>query len=866
MISHFAPRRLGGRLGPTRWVGPVALLGVVLLMLTIGGAALPIGSPIAPDQSTASSANLRPVPSPRGPAVADHRDPPSPAHPMSPSSPLPTGTWQPLGPGPPIGPPYLASGGFYGGVNSGRITGLAVIPSGSHAGRVVAGTAGGGLWTSDNNGATWTPRSDQAPSLAIGAVADDPSSPDHLIAGTGEANQSADSYPGFGILASTDGGTTWSVQNPGGVFNGRHIAQVAIEPTNSNHMFAATDGGLFVTSNGGASWALPTDPTYASVSGNITAVVINPTTHTTIYIGGGAAKIAKSTDGGVHWAAANTGIGAPGAAPFIALGLASSSPATLYASVGSTSPVAFYNTTNGGSTWSLVAGTPDFTGQSYSYGSGGGEQGWYDNVVAVDPTNANHVLAGGIALIETTNGGTSWTNVNGKTFFAPGTNRFHPDQHALAFRPDGKVWLGTDGGVYLYAPAGPTVTNANGNLNVTQFYFGFNEVGGTVLAGSQDNSSARTSSSAQSAWTGIFAGDGGPSAITPNHTATQFIETNGNLYRTTDAFASNFAKITPPQLGLFTPPMTVVANTADPSNPTVFYGGPNLYRTTNPSSASPTWTQVTSVGTFVTALAVSPSNPQVVYVGFKTGTIQVSTNGGMTFTSLATQPFASSFITGLSVDPTNPKAITASVSTNDTRFTAAFPHVAQYSYATTPGSGTWTVINGNLPNFAVSRVVYDHGALIAATDGGVYGTGAVSGGTTSWSLVGTGLPKVQVQDLFVDPVSSDLYAVTHGRGAWRLPAPVAFVTVSPPSGPVNTAVTVSGGAFAAGETVNIKYKTGLASPTSVLLCSAIASPTGTFTCAGTIPGAGTAGAMGAHKVVAKGVTSLIKAKTTFTLT
>jgi hypothetical protein len=291
-----------------------------------------------------------------------------------------------------------------------------------------------------------------------------------------------------------------------------------------------------------------------------------------------------------------------------------------------------------------------------------------------------------------------------------------------------------------------------------------------------------------------------------------------------------------------------------------------LYRTTNPSSASPTWTQVTSVGTFVTALAVSPSNPQVVYVGFKTGTIQVSTNGGMTFTSLATQPFASSFITGLSVDPTNPKAITASVSTNDTRSTAAFPHVAQYSYATTPGSGTWTVINGNLPNFAVSRVVYDHGALIAATDGGVYGTGAVSGGATSWSLVGTGLPKVQVQDLFVDPVSSDLYAVTHGRGAWRLPAPVAFVTVSPPSGPVNTAVTVSGGAFAAGETVNIKYKTGLASPTSVLLCSAIASPTGTFTCAGTIPGAGTAGAMGAHKVVAKGVTSLIKAKTTFTLT
>jgi hypothetical protein len=163
----------------------------------------------------------------------------------------------------------------------------------------------------------------------------------------------------------------------------------------------------------------------------------------------------------------------------------------------------------------------------------------------------------------------------------------------------------------------------------------------------------------------------------------------------------------------------------------------------------------------------------VIYVGFADGTIQVSTDGGVTFTSLAAQPFPESFITGLSVDPANAKAITASVSINDTRFSSDFPHVAQYSYATTPGSGTWTAISGNLPSSAVSRVVYDDGALIAATDAGVYGAGAVSGGTTSWSLVGTGLPKAQVQDLFVDPATGDLYAVTHGRGAWRLPVPAA---------------------------------------------------------------------------------------------
>jgi hypothetical protein len=833
--------------------------------LVAGGAAGSGGSPAAAGAVAPSGVRSRPVPPLRRSAGVDRADPPSPgrAGPSLPSNPPPTGTWQPLGPGA-IGPSFLSGGGFYGGVNSGRVTGLAVIPSGAHVGRVVAGTAGGGLWTSDDNGTTWAPRSDNAPSLAIGAVADDPSSPDHLIAGTGEGNQSGDSYPGFGVMASTDGGTSWSVQDPGGVFDGRHVSQVAIDPSNSAHMFAATDGGLFVTSNGGTSWALPTDASYAGVNGNITAVVVKPTKPSVVYIGGGAATVAKSTDGGVHWGVANSGIGAPGGAPLVALAVADSNPNTLFVSVGSTGPVAVYKTTNGGSSWSSLAGTPDYTGQAYSYGSGSGEQGWYDDVLTVDPTNANHVLAGGITAIETTNGGTSWTNVNSHAFFGGGTNLIHPDHHALAFRPDGKVWLGNDGGVYLYDPAGPTVTNANGNLNVTQFYFGFNEVGGTLLAGSQDNASARTANSSLSAWTGILAGDGGPSAVTPNNTALQFIEADGDLYRTTDAFVGSLTDITPLHHGsLFTPPMTVVANTTDPSRPTVFYGGADLYRTTNPSAASPTWTQVTSIGNFVTALAVSPSNPQVVYVGFEGGPVEVSTDGGVSFTSLAIQPFSEGFITGLSVDPTNPKVITASVSTNDTRFFPGFPHVAQYAYTTTPGTGSWTVITGNLPNVAVSRVVYDNGALIAATDAGVYGTGVASGGTTSWSPVGTGLPAAQVQDLFVDPTTSDLYAVTHGRGAWTL-AP--FAQVVPLSGPANTSVNISGGGFAHGETVNVTYNTGLASPASVVLCTATALVDGAWTCSGHIPAKPTAGAKGAHKIVARGQTSVRKAKTTFTRT
>ena len=92
------------------------------------------------------------------------------------------------------------------------------------------------------------------------------------------------------------------------------------------------------------------------------------------------------------------------------------------------------------------------------------------------------------------------------------------------------------------------------------------------------------------------------------------------------------------------------------------------------------------------------------------------------------------------------------------------------------------------------------------------------------------------------------------------------MNVSPTSGPPGKSVTVSGRGFNPGETVKITYKTGLASPKSVTICTATAGSDTSYTCSGTIPPTATAGAHAAHKIVAKGLTSLIKVKTTFTLT
>jgi hypothetical protein len=742
-------------------------LAMGLLVLTVGVAAAG-----ADTRSSGPALIAQPVPAPvtaesRALAAQDVPDPFVPARttPVGPAAALPTGTWKPLGPAP-IGPPYLVSGGYYGGANSGRVTGVVVLPGGLHPGRVVLGTAGGGVWTSDNSGQSWTPRTDGKPDLAIGAVAVDPANANHVLAGTGEANQSGDSYHGDGILVSADGGTTWTLQNPGGVFSALSIAQLAVVPGQSSHEFAATSSGLYMTTNGGTSWAKPSDASYASVDGNITAVAVNPTSSSVVLIAGGAKTVARSSDGGVHWAAANAGIATPGSYPLVALAIAKSNPSVVYAGVGSYLPVAVYRSTNGGSSWTPVT-APDYTGQGYAYGVGTSEQGWYDNALAVDPTNASHVLAGGIAAVETTNGGTTWRNVNGQSFYGGAINKIHPDQHAFAFQANGQVWIGDDGGAYLYTPSTHAVANANANLNITQFYFGFNVVNGSVLAGSQDNASARTPYATATPWTAIWAGDGGPSQITPNYPALQFVESNGDLAVTTDSFASNLQLITPPQYGLFTPPMIVIRNTTTPTSPTVLYGGRDLWRTTNPTAVTPTWTAVTSEGHYVSAISVSTTNPNIVYVGFADGTIEVSTNNGVSFTPIALAPSSQSFVTGISVNPANAKAITASFSSNDTRYYPGLPHVAQYAYTAAPGAGVWTTITGDLPSAAVSHVVYDAGALIAATDIGVYGTAVAAGSSTHWLRIGTGLPNVQVQDLEV--VAGAIYTVTHGRGAWRMP-------------------------------------------------------------------------------------------------
>ena len=191
---------------------------------------------------------------------------------------------------------------------------------------------------------------------------------------------------------------------------------------NWSHMFAATDSGLYVTTDGGAAWAKPADASYATFDGVITSVVIDPATPANVYIAG------PDAGGIVRWrsrpTAASPGrrrtpVSRPRPRSLFKLAIAASGPSTLYVSVAGSGPVAVYKTTNG----AVVDPPARYPGL---HGAGVRIRPWRDDRAGVlrqrdrgRPTNPNHVVAGGIAAVETTDGGVHWTNTNGDTFPAP---------------------------------------------------------------------------------------------------------------------------------------------------------------------------------------------------------------------------------------------------------------------------------------------------------------------------------------------------------------------------------------------------------------------------------------------------------------
>ncbi len=711
--------------------------------------------------------------------------------------------WTLVGPQPTNVPPILSSGGPP--QASGRVTALAVDPRNSNV--VYLGAAEGGVWRTTDGGTTWTPLTDTQASLAVGSIALDPSNPDTVYVGTGEENfNSPENYYGAGILKSTDGGNSWQLlPNLGGgeLTNATFIGSLAVQPTNSQVLLAAIAGftntlygsfGLFRSVDGGMSFStvFPDTPT---------VVLFDPSNASTAYtaIGvpgnSGLAGVYKSVDGGQTWTQL-TGTGANVLPPSITMGrtalaIAPSSPATLYAGIGTSthsSPVGastllgLYKTVDGGVNWTKLSNTPDYCNPLC----------WWSNVIAVQPTNPNVVFAGGAdlfnfgakTLIRTLDGGNTWSDVS-----TTAATNLHADIHALAFSSDGsKLYVGTDGGVW--STTNPTAssiswTDLNATLAITQFYPGISidpTMATTAFGGTQDNGTQRYSGSLP--WEELDpCGDGAWTAIDFTTPSTVYTTCAGGEqallgdYAIQKSTSGGLGGWTAIQNGIYTndpinfvPPLVM-----DQTNPhTLYFGTYRVYQTLDGGNS---WTPISPDltgglnGTLV-AVAVAPSDPKTVYTVADdfNDTVSVTKQANLGAGAVSTWSINSGIlphqpITQISIDPLSASTVYVTLSS----FQGGFPGPpTSHVFKSTDSGVAWTNISGNLPDIPANDIVLDPdlpNTIYIATDIGVFAT---SDGGTTWGPLGTGLPRVAVLSLRLHQPSRTLRAATHGRSVWDL--------------------------------------------------------------------------------------------------
>jgi photosystem II stability/assembly factor-like uncharacterized protein len=740
---------------------------------------------------------------------------------LSANFPLATASWTALGPAP------ITNGQTSGNQPvSGRIAGIATSPTDANTYYIAA--AGGGVWKTTNAGTSWSPLTDTQSTLSMGAIAVAPSNANIIYAGTGEANNSADSNYGVGILKSTDAGSTWTLlQGPGNIFsaNGLTTSKIAIDPTNPNVVYAAmgnvgnnkafTSGaGVYKSTDGGATWTNTTSS--IDIFDSYSDVAIDPSNTNTVYMALGAFYgttgngVYKSTDGGSNWTLLAGGLASGSNLGRISIALAPSNSQVLYVSIagntGSTGSglYRFFRSTDAGANWTnLTTGMPAYMGS----------QGWYDQWVIVNPTDPTNVFAAGAAgttnaVIESTNSGASWSSI-ARSSSANGSNGPHADHHASAFTSAGLLLDGNDGGIWRLDNSTTSSikwTDINDSINTIQFE-GIAQSptnAAIALGGSQDNGTSRFTDS--SGWTLTDGGDGG---------MVRFSHQNSNLvYRVSPigSFGASayFRKSTNAGVSWSSAasglPSTgadengPISEGTDPSDSTNFYppfaidpnndqrlilGSSDLYVTTNGATS---WTNLTSGKSGWTntnpsdAVAISNTNSGNTIYAATGGTfasfsnIFVSTNGGTTWAS-RNLPSGSGRVNEIQIDPTNDQIAYAVVST--------FSSGGALVWRTVNGGATWTNISGNLPNLPAWSLQIDTNqpnTLYVGDDTGVYVTNNLG---TSWAPLTSGLPNAQVFQLDFNAGTRTLAAGTHGRGMWETltqALTVTNVTSSEPDG------------------------------------------------------------------------------------
>lgn len=673
---------------------------------------------------------------------------------------------------------------------SGRINDMEIHPTNNQI--IYAGTAGGGVWKSNDAGTTFNPIFDDH-SQSIGAVALDPNDPDNVIyVGTGETwTRNSVSY-GDGLYKSTDGGSNWKKL---GFEKSERIANIVVNPKNPNEVYVAVLGalwsdsderGVFKSSDGGKTW---NKILYVNEKTGAADMTMDPKDPSILYVsmwefrrtawsfssGGENSALYKSTDAGETWVKIHNGF-PDGQLGRLAIALAPSDSNILYTVIEAEDPKrkGLYRSDDAGASWKQLNNDFGITVRPF-----------YFSRITVDPRNPDVVVKGGLSG--------SISKDGGKTFKSLGN--MHSDIHDIVFdiNDSNRMYAGTDGGVYRSWNGGVTMEIVE-NLPLSQFYHisvddaePYNIYGGLQDNGSWYGPSSSSGGISSGDWNSIGPGDGFRVLKHPTKNII-YSEMQGaeNVWRYD--VENKLVKTIQPleQVGYedlrfnWNAPMAISAH-----QPDRFYMGSQFLHksedmgdtweiispdlSTNDSTKQQ---QVDSGGlsmdnsgaenhTTIFTIAESPLDENIIWVGTDDGNVQVTKDGGKNWQNVVSN------IQGLPIN-TWTYHIEASVHGKGIAYAVFDGHnngdMQPYAYKTTDFGMTWTnIITDNI--IGTSRNIQEdyenENLLFLGTEFGLYIT---ADGGNHWEKFTKNIPPVAVHFIDLQKQTNDLVLGTHGRG------------------------------------------------------------------------------------------------------
>jgi photosystem II stability/assembly factor-like uncharacterized protein len=665
-------------------------------------------------------------------------------------------------------------------------------------------SASGGLWKSSNRGHTWRNLTDHLPVSTFGDVQLAPSNPAIVYAGTGEENNRQSTSWGNGVYRSDDGGESWRHLGLEGTL---HIGRIQVHPADPDVAYVAALGnlwapsperGVYRTRDGGSTWdrVLFIDENTGAVE-----LAMDPSNPATLYAatyqrqrrawgfngGGPGSGLYKTTDGGETWTELTQGI-PPGDKGRIGLALAASNPRVLNATIehADRNLQGTYRSEDGGATWARV-NPLNIRPMYYSH-------------VFIDPTDEDRVYVLATSSNRSEDGGRTFTEIAARPTYDVGV---HADHHGLWIDPNdpAHLYLVGDAGLHESYDYGESWRKLN-NFVSAQFYgIGVDmRTPYRIYGGLQDNHSFAGPSETRR-WIGIVNddwqqtgfGDGMYWQPNPFDTTLAYGTSNGGTYFRLHTLTGDMLDISPvPSPGeeeyRFDWTSPILASRHDPN--TVYVAGNRFFISRDRGS---NWTPTEDLSRQIdrdtlrimgvrgsditlsrndgassfgeaTTLSESPVDARVLWVGFDDGNLQVSRDGGATWTEVSGR------VPGLP-DGTYVSRVAGSSRAAGVAYAAFDAHrdgdFRPFLYRTDDFGTTWTSLHGSLPSGSVLSFV-EHpdnpDVLFAGTEHALF---ASTDGGASWAEV-PGVPTTSYDDLVIHPREKDLVMGTHGRGIWIL--------------------------------------------------------------------------------------------------